>query len=63
MSNDHSVIQTIKDMVKFVMCRWMIDIAGVNPEVAIEAFNEARGHEFDRDNYLADLRMRAAADD
>ena len=44
-------------------CRWMIDRAGVNPEVAIEAFNEARGHDFDRDNYLADLRMRAADDD
>ena len=45
------------------MIRWMIDRAGVNPEVAIEAFNEASGHDFDRDNYLVDLRMRVANDD
>ena len=46
-----------------MFCRWMIDRAGITPEVAIEAFNEARGHDFDRDNYLVDLRMRAATDD
>ena len=47
----------------YMICRWMIDRAGVSPEVAIEAFNEARGHDMDRDNYLADLQMRAAAGD
>ncbi|XP_013412847.1 RNA/RNP complex-1-interacting phosphatase-like isoform X2 [Lingula anatina] len=39
-----------------LICRYMIDKLGVSPDEAIQAFNEARGHKIERENYLAHLR-------
>ena len=43
----------------YLVCRWMIEKAGLEPNIAITAFNKARGHEQERENYLEDLRTKA----
>ena len=42
----------------YLVCRWMIEKAGLEPDTAITAFNTARGHEQERGNYLEHLRTK-----
>ncbi|XP_045115678.1 uncharacterized protein LOC123507130 isoform X5 [Portunus trituberculatus] len=41
----------------YLVCRYMIQVLGIPPDQAIADFNSARGHEQERENYLADLRQ------
>ncbi|XP_058645375.1 RNA/RNP complex-1-interacting phosphatase isoform X2 [Onychostoma macrolepis] len=40
----------------YLICRYLIDVDGMNPQKAINLFNESRGHSIERQNYLDDLR-------
>ncbi|KAJ3605567.1 hypothetical protein NHX12_027612 [Muraenolepis orangiensis] len=40
----------------YLVCRYLIDVDGVDPKQAIELFNSSRGHTIERGNYLRDLR-------
>lgn len=40
----------------YLVCRYMIQELGIPPDQAIADFNSARGHEQERQNYLANLR-------
>ena len=42
----------------YLVCRWMIEKAGLEPNIAITAFNKARGHDQERENYLEHLRTK-----
>nr|XP_058966440.1 RNA/RNP complex-1-interacting phosphatase homolog [Pocillopora verrucosa] len=42
----------------YVVCRYLIECRGYTSEAAIKAFNEARGHHMERENYLKDLREK-----
>ncbi|KAH8040347.1 hypothetical protein HPB51_010127 [Rhipicephalus microplus] len=42
----------------YVVCRYMVDKLGIAPANAIEDFQKARGHNFDRQEYVSDLRGR-----
>lgn len=42
----------------YVVCRYLIECRGYTPEKAIEAFNQARGHDMERENYLEDLKKK-----
>ena len=42
----------------YLVCRWMIEKAGLEPDAAITAFNTARGHDQERGNYLEHLRTK-----
>ncbi|XP_041371066.1 RNA/RNP complex-1-interacting phosphatase-like [Gigantopelta aegis] len=44
----------------YLICRYMIEKLNIQPEDAISAFGAARGHPIERENYLNDLRERAA---
>ncbi|XP_034617611.1 RNA/RNP complex-1-interacting phosphatase [Trachemys scripta elegans] len=51
----------------YLVCRYLIDVEGMEPNVAIELFNRSRGHSIERQNYIEDLqkgpiRMNHAAD-
>ncbi|XP_073685836.1 RNA/RNP complex-1-interacting phosphatase-like [Garra rufa] len=39
----------------YLICRYLIDVDGMNPQNAINLFNESRGHSIERQNYLDDL--------
>ncbi|XP_072310651.1 RNA/RNP complex-1-interacting phosphatase [Eucyclogobius newberryi] len=39
----------------YLICRYLIDVDGVEPHKAIELFNSSRGHAIERQNYLEDL--------
>lgn len=39
----------------YLVCRYMIDRMHFQPQAAIDAFNDARGHSIERENYLDDL--------
>ncbi|CAH1783256.1 unnamed protein product [Owenia fusiformis] len=41
----------------YLICRYMINKMKFEPAQAIEAFNKARGHDLERENYLEDLKM------
>ncbi|XP_042875336.1 RNA/RNP complex-1-interacting phosphatase-like isoform X2 [Penaeus japonicus] len=41
----------------YMVCRYMIQQLGIPPDQAIADFNSARGHEQERENYLANLRQ------
>ncbi|KAH8018486.1 hypothetical protein HPB51_008128 [Rhipicephalus microplus] len=43
----------------YVVCRYMVDKLGIAPAKAIEDFQKARRHNFDRQEYVGDLRGRA----
>ena len=43
----------------YMVCRYMIEKDGVEPDTAITAFNTARGHNQDRQNYLQHLKSKA----
>ncbi|NXK28644.1 DUS11 phosphatase, partial [Arenaria interpres] len=42
----------------YLVCRYLIDVEGMEPNTAIELFNRARGHPIERTNYIQDLRKR-----
>ncbi|XP_072851469.2 uncharacterized protein LOC110073586 [Pogona vitticeps] len=42
----------------YLICRYLIDVEGWDPETAIQAFGEARGHHMDGNIYLTDLRTQ-----
>ncbi|XP_058966440.2 RNA/RNP complex-1-interacting phosphatase-like [Pocillopora verrucosa] len=42
----------------YVVCRYLIECRGYTPEEAIKAFNKARGHDMERENYLEDLHKK-----
>ncbi|XP_067657170.1 RNA/RNP complex-1-interacting phosphatase-like isoform X2 [Haliotis asinina] len=42
----------------YLVCRYMVESLSMPPDDAIAAFNEARGHELERENYIEDLRTR-----
>ncbi|XP_018110693.1 RNA/RNP complex-1-interacting phosphatase isoform X1 [Xenopus laevis] len=39
----------------YLVCRYLIDVLGMEPSDAIEKFNQSRGHCIERKNYLDDL--------
>ncbi|KAK7895314.1 hypothetical protein WMY93_020639 [Mugilogobius chulae] len=39
----------------YLICRYLIDVDGVDPRKAIELFNSSRGYDIERQNYLEDL--------
>ncbi|XP_027592469.1 RNA/RNP complex-1-interacting phosphatase isoform X1 [Pipra filicauda] len=43
----------------YLVCRYLIDVEGMEPNAAIELFNKSRGHPIERTNYIQDLRNRA----
>jgi len=43
----------------YLICRYMVEILDMEPDVAIQAFDEARGHKIERVNYLENLRQKA----
>ncbi|XP_051540519.1 RNA/RNP complex-1-interacting phosphatase isoform X2 [Myxocyprinus asiaticus] len=40
----------------YLICRYLIDVDGMEPRKAIELFNASRGHSIERQNYIDDLR-------
>ncbi|KAF5897944.1 RNA/RNP complex-1-interacting phosphatase-like, partial [Clarias magur] len=40
----------------YLVCRYLIDVDGVEPHDAIDLFNKSRGHCIERQNYLEDLK-------
>uniref|UniRef100_A0A674IDP1 RNA/RNP complex-1-interacting phosphatase n=1 Tax=Terrapene triunguis TaxID=2587831 RepID=A0A674IDP1_9SAUR len=40
----------------YLVCRYLIDVEGMEPNVAIELFNRSRGHSIERKNYIEDLQ-------
>ncbi|KAM3835158.1 uncharacterized protein M6D78_009922 isoform 2-T2 [Vipera latastei] len=42
----------------YLICRYLIDVEGWDPETAIQAFGEARGHHMDGHIYLTDLKTQ-----
>ncbi|XP_007894649.1 RNA/RNP complex-1-interacting phosphatase-like isoform X2 [Callorhinchus milii] len=40
----------------YLICRYLIDVEGMEPEATIELFNIARGHKMDGAVYLTDIR-------
>ncbi|KAM9306730.1 RNA/RNP complex-1-interacting phosphatase [Pholidichthys leucotaenia] len=40
----------------YLICRYLIDVEGMDPEDAVQLFNSSRGHAIERQNYLEDLR-------
>lgn len=43
----------------YLVCRYLIDVDGIDPRVALELFNSARGHCIERKNYVNDLQNAA----
>uniref|UniRef100_A0A8C4D160 RNA/RNP complex-1-interacting phosphatase n=1 Tax=Denticeps clupeoides TaxID=299321 RepID=A0A8C4D160_9TELE len=41
----------------YLVCRYLIDVNGMDPKEAIELFNASRGHCIERQNYLDDLQF------
>ncbi|XP_060097345.1 uncharacterized protein LOC132573699 isoform X2 [Heteronotia binoei] len=42
----------------YLICRYLIDVEGWDPETAIQVFGEARGHHMDGGRYLTDLKTQ-----
>ncbi|EUB59095.1 RNA/RNP complex-1-interacting phosphatase [Echinococcus granulosus] len=40
----------------YLICRYLVDALGWDPDEAIEEFARARGHPIERENYIEDLR-------
>ncbi|XP_076614940.1 RNA/RNP complex-1-interacting phosphatase [Chaetodon auriga] len=40
----------------YLICRYLIDVDGMDPEEAVELFSSSRGHAIERQNYLDDLQ-------
>ncbi|XP_035524897.1 RNA/RNP complex-1-interacting phosphatase, partial [Morone saxatilis] len=43
----------------YLVCRYLIDVEGMDAATALELFNSCRGHHIERQNYLNDLRRGA----
>ncbi|XP_070778319.1 RNA/RNP complex-1-interacting phosphatase-like [Enoplosus armatus] len=43
----------------YLVCRYLIDVDGLDPQAALELFNSCRGHRIERQNYLDDLQRGA----
>ncbi|XP_017285182.2 RNA/RNP complex-1-interacting phosphatase isoform X1 [Kryptolebias marmoratus] len=43
----------------YLVCRYLIDVDGLQPSAALELFNSCRGHCIERQNYLDDLQRAA----
>lgn len=41
----------------YLVCRYLIDVDGMDPKRAIGLFNASRGHTIERENYLKDLQF------
>ncbi|KAK1883751.1 RNA/RNP complex-1-interacting phosphatase, partial [Dissostichus eleginoides] len=39
----------------YLICRYLIDVDGMDPKEAVDLFNSSRGHAVERQNYLHDL--------
>ena len=46
----------------YLICRYMVEKMKLEPDVSIKAFDLARGHKQERENYLAHLRNKAWAE-
>ncbi|NXV55398.1 DUS11 phosphatase, partial [Molothrus ater] len=42
----------------YLVCRYLIEVEGMEPNAAIELFNTSRGHPMERSNYIQDLQRR-----
>ncbi|NXI08211.1 DUS11 phosphatase, partial [Irena cyanogastra] len=42
----------------YLVCRYLIEVEGMEPNAAIELFNRSRGHPMERPNYIQDLQRR-----
>ncbi|XP_077161044.1 RNA/RNP complex-1-interacting phosphatase isoform X1 [Paroedura picta] len=40
----------------YLICRYLIDVEGMDPNMAIELFNKCRGHSIERKNYIDALK-------
>ncbi|XP_061598018.1 RNA/RNP complex-1-interacting phosphatase-like [Cololabis saira] len=40
----------------YLVCRYLIDVDGLDPSTAVQLFNSSRGHSIERKNYLRDLQ-------
>ncbi|XP_054875309.1 RNA/RNP complex-1-interacting phosphatase isoform X2 [Amphiprion ocellaris] len=40
----------------YLICRYLIDVDGMDPSEAVQLFNSSRGHDMERQNYLDDLQ-------
>uniref|UniRef100_UPI0037E786D2 RNA/RNP complex-1-interacting phosphatase isoform X2 n=1 Tax=Semicossyphus pulcher TaxID=241346 RepID=UPI0037E786D2 len=40
----------------YLICRYLIDVDGMDPKEAVQLFNSSRGHNIERQNYLDDLQ-------
>ncbi|XP_061118981.1 RNA/RNP complex-1-interacting phosphatase-like [Conger conger] len=40
----------------YLVCRYLIDVEGMDPAETIELFNRSRGHSIERENYIQDLK-------
>ncbi|XP_067388427.1 RNA/RNP complex-1-interacting phosphatase [Emydura macquarii macquarii] len=40
----------------YLVCRYLIDVEGMEPNAAIDLFNRSRGHPMERKNYIEDLQ-------
>nr|XP_020511694.1 RNA/RNP complex-1-interacting phosphatase-like [Labrus bergylta] len=40
----------------YLICRYLIDVDGMDPQEAVQLFNSSRGHNIERQNYLDDLQ-------
>lgn len=47
----------------YLVCRYLVDIEGMDPNAAIELFNKSRGHSVERQNYILDLQGKPASND
>ncbi|XP_065507837.1 RNA/RNP complex-1-interacting phosphatase [Caloenas nicobarica] len=43
----------------YLVCRYLIDVEGMEADTAIELFNRSRGHPIERTNYIQDLQKRS----
>ncbi|CAN9504605.1 unnamed protein product [Ophioblennius macclurei] len=41
----------------YLICRYLIDVDGMDPDEAMQLFNSSRGHDIERQNYVQDLRL------
>lgn len=42
----------------YIVCRYLVEWHNVEPSEAIKMFNDARGHDIERENYISDIMAR-----
>ncbi|XP_051897238.1 RNA/RNP complex-1-interacting phosphatase-like [Pristis pectinata] len=45
----------------YLICRYLIDVDGMDPHEAIDLFNKSRGYPIERQNYIQDLLQGASS--